>query len=197
MPDYDVDLEKTDHAASPLGGSEFSNVDRAQDGGTADAEAANEAGHHQDGPVPGKGAADRGDGVQDGHNAQGFAAADLLAQLAGDHRTDDCADQAYENGEAQGFRSEVKDFAELLRGARDDGGVEAEEETAQRSNGSRFCEVSVQRRSPRNGTIFLVQLRVRGLSKKRIGRSDILPMHRRRHTVRRKTAQRAARSEAG
>ena len=141
--DDDVDLEGADHAAAPLGGGELCDVDRAEDRGAADADAADEAGDHEDVPVPGEGAADGGDEIEDGHDAQGLAAADLLAESAGGHSTEDGAEEADGDGEAERGRREAEDGGELLRGAGDDGGVKAEEQTAQRADRGGFQEVLV------------------------------------------------------
>ena len=83
MPTTMLIWKSADHASAPLGRGELGDVDGAEHGRAADAEAADEAGDHQRIPVPGEGAADGGDGVEDGHDAQGFAAADLLAEHAG------------------------------------------------------------------------------------------------------------------
>ena len=75
----DVELEGADQAAAPLGGRQLCNVDGAEHRGSADAESADEAEDHERRPVPGKRAADGRDDIEDGGDAQGFAAAELLA----------------------------------------------------------------------------------------------------------------------
>ena len=52
--DDDVDLEEADQAAAPFSRGELGDVDRAEDGGAADAEAADEAEAEQGRPVPGE-----------------------------------------------------------------------------------------------------------------------------------------------
>ena len=56
--DDDVDLEEADETSAPLGGGELGDVDGAEDGGAADAEAAEEAKEDESVPVPGQSAAD-------------------------------------------------------------------------------------------------------------------------------------------
>ena len=141
--DDDVDLEEADHAAAPLGGGELCDVDGAEHGGAADADAADEAEGEQGIPIPGEGAADRRDEVEDGHDAERFAAADPLAEHAGEHGAEDGADQAKEDGEAEGVGREVKDLGELLGGSGDDSGVEAEQEAAKGPDDGAFEQVAV------------------------------------------------------
>ena len=91
--DDDVDLEESDEAAPPLGWGYFGDVHGAEDGRSADAEAADEAEEDQGGPAPGKGAAQGGDDVEEGHHAEAVAAAKALAGDACSHGADDGADQ--------------------------------------------------------------------------------------------------------
>ena len=58
--DDDVDLEGADEASTELGRGQFGDIHGAEDGGTADAEAADKAEDQQERPVPGKSAANRG-----------------------------------------------------------------------------------------------------------------------------------------
>ena len=80
-------------------------------------------------PVPCEGATDCGDGVENGHDAERFAASDALAEDTGAHGADDGSDEADKDGDPQGESCEVVDVGELLGGSGDDGGVEAEEKT--------------------------------------------------------------------
>ena len=102
--DDDVDLEEADEASAQLGGSELGEIDGAEDRGAADAESADEAEAEQGRPVPGEGAAEGGDDVEDRHDAQGFAAADFLAERAGADGSDDRAPEGDGDGECRGRR---------------------------------------------------------------------------------------------
>ena len=75
----DVELKGADETAAPLGRGQLGDVDRAEDRGGADAESADEAEDHEGGPAPGQAAADGGDDIEDGGDAEGFAAAEPLA----------------------------------------------------------------------------------------------------------------------
>ena len=64
-------------------------------------------------------------------------------------RADDGADKADEDGEAKRGRGQVEDSRELLRGAGDDGGIEAEEQAAQRADDRCLCKITIQKFSDR------------------------------------------------
>ncbi len=150
------DLGDVDPDDGALG---YGEEDGAEHGGSADADAADEAGDHESVPVPGEGAADGGEGVQDGHDAKGFAAANLLAEDAGGQGAEDGSGETDGDGEAEGPGGEVEDAGELLGGAGDDGGVEAEEQAAERAYDGGLRKISVQRDTPARTDDWIVHIR--------------------------------------
>ena len=138
-----VELERADEAAAPLGGRKLGDVDGAEDRGRADAESADEAEDHERGPAPGQRAADGGEHVKNGGEAEGFAAAEALAHLAGSERSDDGADQGDGDGPALALRAEVIEAHQRVDGAGDDHGVKAEEQAAERTGEGGLHQVQV------------------------------------------------------
>ena len=63
-----------------------------------------------------------------------YRAADALAGDAGQHGADDGADQRAGNGEAKLTAAECVELRQHVGGAGDDGGIEAEEQAAQRAD---------------------------------------------------------------
>ena len=130
--DY-VDLEGADHAAAPLGRSQLGNVDRPEHGRSADAQAAEETEEEQRWPVPGEHAAESGDDIEDGRDAQGFPAAQLLPDGAGGHGAHYRARHGSEDGDALGGAGEVIEPGERVDCTGDDRRIESEEQAAQRA----------------------------------------------------------------
>ena len=132
--DHDVDLERAHQEPSPARGSDLGDVHRPQHRRAANAQSADEAEDQQRRPVPRKGAAESGNDVAPCQNAQALAPAELVAHDAREHGPDDRSQERDRYGEAQLFRGQAENQAELLGGAGDDSGVEAEEQTAQRAD---------------------------------------------------------------
>lgn len=119
---------------------ELGDVDRAEDGGAADAEASEETEEEEAPPGAGESAAEGGDDVEDRHDAKSGSAADALAEGSGKDRSDDGAVEGDSDGEA--FLAFGEGVVELegVGGAGDDCGVEAEEKTAECSSESALDE---------------------------------------------------------
>ncbi len=132
--DDDVDLKESDEAAAPFGGRNFGDVHGAEDGRSADAEAADEAKEDERRPAPGKGAADGGEHIEDGHDAKTVAAAIFLSGNAGAHGANDRAGESAGDSDAEQSGGEVIHARQGRGGAGDDGGVKAEEQAAQRAH---------------------------------------------------------------
>ena len=100
MPKTMLNWKVADETAAPFGRSEFGNVDGAEDRRRADAEAADETEYQERRPVPCEAAADGRYEIEDGGDAEGFAAAEPLTDLASAERTDDGADKADRDGKS-------------------------------------------------------------------------------------------------
>ena len=85
-------MKETDQAAAQLGGSELRDVHGSEDRRAPDAESTDEAKNDQSVPIPSKGAAQRGDEVQNGENPQTVAAPEALAGNAREHGAEDGSD---------------------------------------------------------------------------------------------------------
>ena len=94
-----------------------------------------------------KRAADRGEDVEDGHDAKAVAASELLSGNAGGHGADDGAHQGAGDGDAEQGRREVIGVRQGRGGAGDDGGVEAEEQAAEGSDDGAFYYMRVDAHS--------------------------------------------------
>ena len=139
-----VELKETDEAAAPLGGRDFRNVHGAEDGRAADGQAANDAEADQRGPVPSEGAADGGNHVKHGHDAETVAAAVSVAGNSCGHGADDGAEDGAENGDAESEGSETIQFGEGVSGAGDDRGVKTKKQTAERGDEGASQEIGIQ-----------------------------------------------------
>ena len=127
----DVELKKADQAAAQMGRRDFGDVHGAEDGGAADGESADEAEEDERIPIPGDGAAQGGEEIEDGHEAEAVAAAVAIAGESGEDGADHGANECDGDGEAEAERREREGVREIGGGAGDDGGVEAEEKTAE------------------------------------------------------------------
>ncbi len=126
--DHDVDLKHANEPTADFCGSQFGDVYRTEHRGAADAEAAEKARQKQSLPIPGKGAAQRREHVEDGEHAQRFSCAVFLARNAGGHRAYDRTDQRHGNGQAKLLGRKAITQGQRMRRAGDDRGIEAEEQ---------------------------------------------------------------------
>src|ERR1700733_671369 len=131
--DDDVDLEESDQAAAPVWRRNLRDVHRAENGGATDTEAAEEAKEDECWPAPGKGAADGGDHIEDGHDAETVAATVFLSWDAGAHGADDRAGQCAGDGDAEQDGREVINLRQGGGGAGNDGGIEPEQQATKRA----------------------------------------------------------------
>ena len=136
----DVDLEHADEATAPLGGGELRDVDGAEDGGAADAEAAQKAEGKEGPPGAREGATGGRDDVEDAHDAESGAAADALAERARKHSAKDGAVEGDGDGEALLALGESVVQLKRVGGASDDGGIKAEEKAAKSAGESTLNE---------------------------------------------------------
>src|SRR5262249_10637712 len=141
-----IDLEKADQAAATRSGRDFRDVNRAKHGRTTDGKAADEARGKQGVPIPGDGAADRRQKIKNGEDAEGFSAANVLADNAGtastNHRAPECdGDRKAESGRR---KQELK--SEGMSCSSNDGGVKAKKQAAKGTDNRASPEVSVQGR---------------------------------------------------
>ena len=86
--DDDVDLKQPNEPSAPFGRRKLGDVYRAQDGGTADSEAADEARDHEECPAGSEGTPDGRQNIKNTHQAQRRSAADALSQGAAGHGAD-------------------------------------------------------------------------------------------------------------
>ena len=126
-----VELEETDQPAAPFGGRNLRNVHRPEHRGAADAEPSDEPEEHERIPIPGEGAANRGDQVEDGHAAQAVAAPVAVARDAGQSRAEDRADQRARYREPEAVRRQIEDSRERVRGPGNHRRIESEKQPAQ------------------------------------------------------------------
>src|ERR1019366_458374 len=132
--DHDVDLERAHQQPAPARGSDLGDIHRPQPRRAPNAESADETEDQQRRPAPREGAAESGNDVAACQNAQALAPAELVAHDAREHGPDDRPQERDRYGEAQLFRAQAENQAELLRGAGYDSGVEAEEQAAKRAD---------------------------------------------------------------
>src|ERR1019366_8485610 len=132
--DHDVDLERAHQQPSPARGSDLGDIHRPQPRRAANAQSADEAEDQQRWPAPRKGAAESRNDVAACQNASALAPAELVAHDSREHGPDDRPQERDRYGKAQLFRGQTETQAELLGGAGEDSGVEAEEQTAQRAD---------------------------------------------------------------
>ena len=106
-------------------------------------------------PIPCEAAADGRYEIEDGGDAEGFAAAEALTDLASGERTDDGADEAYSYGKPLFVGRKTVKADQGVNGARYDNGIEAEEQASERASerGSHEVEVGSHR-----GLALAVQL---------------------------------------
>jgi hypothetical protein len=94
-------------------------------------------------PIPCEAAADGRYEIEDGGDAEGFAAAEALTDLASGERTDDGADEANSDGKAFFVGRETVEADQGVNGAGDNNSVEAEEQAAERAGKRGSHEVEV------------------------------------------------------
>ena len=148
--DDDVDLEHADKSSAPLCGSKFGNIDGAENGRSADSQAADEAEDDERRPTPRKGAAERRDDVEDGGDAQRFAAAKPLADGSGAHSSDHGSPESDGDREAQASPKEagggqMEDLRELACCAGNDSGVKAKQQTTEGTHKGALYQIAVER----------------------------------------------------
>ena len=140
----DVDLKCADEATAPLRGGDLRNVHGAEDREAAYAHAADEAEDEQGIPVPRHRAAHGADQIEHGHEAQTVAPAQALGGNAGQHGSQNGADEAGSDGDAELGTAESEEPREIARGAGDGGDVKAEEQAAEGAHQSAAYEICVQ-----------------------------------------------------
>ena len=138
-----VELKRAHQPPAPLGRRKLGNVHRPQHRRCADAQPADEAEDHQRRPVPRQRAADGGDHVKHGGDAQRLAPAELLPAHARAQRAHHGADQRDGHRPALALRAQVVEPDQRVDGAGDDHGVEAKEQAAQRAGQRRLHQVEV------------------------------------------------------
>ena len=129
---------------APLRRSQLRDINRPQHRRPSDSQTADQARYHQRVPVPGEGTADRRNRIQDGHDPQRLAAADLLAQYTRTHRADHRPHQPDKHCQAQRLWRQRKDLRQLLRRSRDHCRIKSEQKTAQRPDGSSLHQITIQ-----------------------------------------------------
>ena len=140
----DVELEKADEAAAPLRGRNFGDVHRAQDGRTADAEAADEAKNHECRPTPRKSTPDGGYDVKDCHETETVATADGIARETRRQRTDDGADERAGDRNTERPRRKVIEIFKRQFSAGNNDGIKSKKKTTQRGDDCALQESGIQ-----------------------------------------------------
>jgi hypothetical protein len=125
-----VELRHRHQPAAVAGGRDFRNVHGRDHRRPADPYASDEAEEKKGMPVPGQGAADRGDEIKNGDADQGVTPADPVGRPARRQRPRNGTDQSGGHGEAEPEGIEIVDFPEPLGGSGDHGRVESEEKAA-------------------------------------------------------------------
>ena len=97
----DHDLEGPHKASAKPRRRELGDVDGAKHRGASDAQASDETGSQEQGPVRRKGAADRGEDVEDGGEAKHLAGSEALAERSRGKRSDDRSPKSDGDGDAQ------------------------------------------------------------------------------------------------
>ena len=132
--EHDIELDEADQAATLGRRGDLSGVDRRAHARHADADTAEEPEEHEDVVTEGafgcQGGPQRTDEVEGTDDEQHLAAAVLVGELPGENSTDDGADGSDRDGETETARGEAVHAFEGGGGARDNGGVEAEDQTA-------------------------------------------------------------------
>jgi len=95
-------------------------------------------------PTPSEGASECGDEVQDAQQCERASAADGVSGAAGADRAEDSADEGAGHREAEEVVAEGELSAEGVGGAGDNGGVEAEQQAAQRGNKGATEQIEVE-----------------------------------------------------
>ena len=97
----------------------------------ADAQSADKTKNDQRIPVPGEGATQSGDEIEDGHHPQAVATSETLTRNPRQHGAQDRPEERAEYRDAQEKWREAVGLGECAGGAGDDGGVESEKKAAQ------------------------------------------------------------------
>src|ERR1700677_4340374 len=86
---YHVELKNSDQPSAPICWSDLGDVHRAKHRRTADAKAPDESEQHENRPVPGEGATECGNDVENGHHAKAVASSKFVAGDPGEHSAED------------------------------------------------------------------------------------------------------------
>ncbi len=140
---HDIELKEADQSSALGGGRDFRDVHRADDGGSADGQPTDKAEPHERRPVPGEGASQGSNDIQDGEGLQALTAAVAIAGRGGEHGAEHGAQQGTGHREAQQHGREMVDLGKGAGGAGNHDRVEAEQEAAESSDDRAFEEISI------------------------------------------------------
>ena len=145
----DRELLQRAETAAHVRRHDLRDVGGRDDGGDADAEAADHAPDHEVDDAEGEAGAERADQEEDRADQHRAGAADPVRDPAGEVGAERAAEQGDRDGEALQRRVQLELLADRVDGAVDDGGVETEEEPAERTRD----------REPRDLPLQLLQAR--------------------------------------